>query len=88
MLVGPKRMRSSTPAVRLMAGPGVREGAEVKACSTLDLAPTMLALMGLPIPDYMPGRVLSEALTPDVKPIRNRPSGEAPAERPASLVGR
>jgi hypothetical protein len=31
-------------------------------CSNLDIAPTILHLMGLPIPSHMRGRVLEEAL--------------------------
>jgi hypothetical protein len=56
--------------VLIMAGPGVRAGANVAACSTLDIAPTLLTLLGLPIPGYMSGRVLEEALESDVRPIR------------------
>ncbi|MBM4098987.1 MAG: hypothetical protein FJ260_03400 [Planctomycetes bacterium] len=43
-------------------GPGIRAGARVHGASILDVAPTVLALMGLPAADDMPGRVLSEAL--------------------------
>jgi hypothetical protein len=38
---------------------------DIGECSTLDLAPTMLALLGLPVPEYMKGRVLDEALERD-----------------------
>lgn len=66
----PKQGHHDRPGVLVMAGPGVRAGAEVGECSTLDLAPTILTLLGLPVPGYMTGRVLEEALEPDVRPVR------------------
>ncbi len=45
----------------------------------LDLAPTILHLMGLPVPDDMDGRVLNEILATS-RPIERRsasPTGEA-----------
>ncbi|MEM7051945.1 MAG: alkaline phosphatase family protein [Acidobacteriota bacterium] len=41
------------------AGPGVQPG-EVRGASIFDVAPTVLALLGLPIPEDMPGKVLSQ----------------------------
>ena len=41
-------------------GAGVPRGQELQGVSPLDIAPTMLALMGLPVPKAMKGRVLSE----------------------------
>jgi len=55
--------------VLIMTGPGIRPGSCIKECSTLDIAPTLLALLELPIPSYMKGRVLEEALEPTVRPI-------------------
>ena len=46
-----------------MRGPGVRQGGTLGAASIVDLAPTVLAGLGLPIPSYMDGRVLQEAFT-------------------------
>jgi hypothetical protein len=45
----------------IFRGAGVREGARLRDCTNLDLAPTMLHLMGLPVPAHMKGRVLEEA---------------------------
>jgi hypothetical protein len=56
-------------------GPGIRAGGSLDDCTNLDIAPTLLTLMGLPVPDYMEGRVLSEALVSDA------PSVEGPARR-------
>jgi hypothetical protein len=46
-----------------VTGPGVRPGARV-AATVLDVAPTVAHLLGLPVADDLPGRVLVEALTP------------------------
>lgn len=43
-------------------GPLARRGKELKDLNILDLAPTALYLMGLPVPTHMDGRVLVEAL--------------------------
>jgi Type I phosphodiesterase / nucleotide pyrophosphatase len=46
----------------ILRGHGIRRGAQLGECTNLDLAPTMLHLLGLPIPAHMKGRVLEEAL--------------------------
>jgi hypothetical protein len=55
----------SQPAVRraflAMSGPGVRPGARA-AASTIDVAPTLAALLGVPAPAQATGRVVFEAL--------------------------
>jgi arylsulfatase A-like enzyme len=48
----------------LMSGPQVAAGAPVEGAQIADLAPTLLHLMGQPIPDDMDGRVLVELLDP------------------------
>jgi Type I phosphodiesterase / nucleotide pyrophosphatase len=58
----PKQGYHHPAGVLMLAGPGVRAGVELGECSTLDIAPTLLTLLGLPVPDYMLGRVLDEAL--------------------------
>ncbi len=45
----------------LFYGPGVRRGAHVAECDNLDIAPTLLSLLGLAVPEEMKGRVLKEA---------------------------
>ncbi len=58
-------------------GPGLRRGARVAGARIMDLAPTVLFLMGEPIPDDMDGRVLTElfdARAPDARPVRYRPA--------------
>jgi len=52
------------------AGPGIRAGATLQGGSILDLAPTVLALLGLPAGRDMPGRILAEALDGPAPPER------------------
>ncbi len=47
----------------IMYGPGVRRGGFIPDCNNLDIAPTMLSMLGLSVPIEMKGRVLEEALT-------------------------
>ena len=41
-------------------GPGIRQGASVEEMSILDVAPTLLHALGLPIPEEMEGRIREE----------------------------
>jgi hypothetical protein len=50
--------------VLLMAGEGIRPGATPAGASVLDVTPTLLYLMGLPVARDMEGRVLTEILEP------------------------
>ena len=45
----------------LVGGPGVRSGVEIQGAALVDVAPTVLALLGVPIPKGMDGRMLSDA---------------------------
>ncbi len=47
-------------------GHQVKEHARIQSASILDVAPTVLALLGLPPARDMPGRVLAEALSTDL----------------------
>jgi hypothetical protein len=58
----PKEGFHDRVGVVMMRGPGIKRGAQLGDCTNLDLAPTILHLMGLPIPPHMSGRVLHEAL--------------------------
>jgi predicted AlkP superfamily phosphohydrolase/phosphomutase len=50
------------PGLLAMAGDGVRAGAVADGASLLDVAPTILYLMGLPVGRDMEGRILTELL--------------------------
>lgn len=56
-----------------LAGPGVNVGKTLDKACILDLAPTILRYLGLPIPSHMDGKVLLDAFTDDF-------NGENPAE--------
>lgn len=49
--------------ILVMRGPGIRAGSAPHAPGLLDIAPTALALLGLPMGRDMDGRVLAESLT-------------------------
>jgi hypothetical protein len=52
------------PGMIIASGPSIRPGVTVGDASLLDIAPTVLALGGLPVAEDMEGRVLEEAITP------------------------
>ncbi len=51
----------------MMRGAGIREGFEIKGATVTDIAPTVLALLGIGVPEAMDGRVLEEAMTPELR---------------------
>jgi predicted AlkP superfamily phosphohydrolase/phosphomutase len=61
----------------LMMGPPVTAGIEVEGATIYDLAPTVLHVMGVPIPDDVDGRPLLHALRPA---FRDRPARYASAK--------
>ncbi len=52
-------------------GPDIEHGKQIDNVSILDLAPTILHLMNIPVPDDMDGRVLTGIFVPD-SPLRKR----------------
>jgi hypothetical protein len=50
--------------VVVLKGPGVRKGQRISA-SVLDVVPTLLALLGMPVGEDMDGRVITEAIRPE-----------------------
>jgi arylsulfatase A-like enzyme len=44
-------------------GPGVARGAHIPDVNNLDIAPTLLTILDLPIPREMHGRILEEAFS-------------------------
>jgi predicted AlkP superfamily phosphohydrolase/phosphomutase len=68
------------PGILIAAGPPFRPGATLEGdADLLDIAPTVLRLLDVPVPDDMDGRVLTEILEPPF-------ATEAPSERTASLI--
>ena len=50
--------------ILVLSGPGAARGALREPATLFDVAPTVLALLGAPVPSDMPGHVLREALDP------------------------
>lgn len=51
--------------ILILRGPDIRSGEVIADATILDIAPTILALYGLPVGEDMDGRVLEEALAPE-----------------------
>ena len=65
--------RHNLDGLIIAAGGPIRKGVAIQA-SVLDITPTVLALLGLPISDEMPGKVLTEILDPEflrINPVRH-----------------
>jgi predicted AlkP superfamily phosphohydrolase/phosphomutase len=85
--VGAATHASAPPGLFLAAGGGIRPGSVVRGASVLDVAPTLLYLLGLPVGRDMEGRVLTEMLEPDYArqhPVTFIPSYESLAVAPAA----
>jgi arylsulfatase A-like enzyme len=52
----------------ILSGAGIRAGASLATCETIDVAPTLSLLLGGDIPANAEGRVLWEALDSELKP--------------------
>ncbi|HKY31538.1 MAG TPA: alkaline phosphatase family protein [Candidatus Polarisedimenticolia bacterium] len=68
--------------IALVHGPGAARGAELGSVQLVDVAPTLLAAAGLPIPDSLPGRMLTAAFDPSfvqAHPERRVASASLPA---------
>ncbi len=75
----PKEGYHDPAGLVVLRGPGIREGAQLEECTNLDFAPTILRLLGIPIPAHMKGRVLEEAFEP-------APSVTVPAAVPSGVT--
>ena len=73
--------RHHPAGVFLAAGPGIRQGVALDGARLIDVAPTVLYALGLPVPEDMDGRVLTEVFTPEhlaANPVRQGPPPMAP----------
>jgi hypothetical protein len=55
---------AAPPGVMIIVGEGIRPGARAHTASVLDVAPTLLYLLGLPVARDMEGRVLAQLVEP------------------------
>jgi predicted AlkP superfamily phosphohydrolase/phosphomutase len=65
-VVGPPKVGHSgnhrLDGMLVLWGAGIRQGAKVSGAHIVDVAPTILHLLGIPVPQELDGRVLAEAL--------------------------
>lgn len=68
--------RHGPDGVLLLYGPGIRRGHRLESSHVLDVFPTVLALLGLPLPEDAEGRVLEGAFEtpPNQGPARSVPT--------------
>src|SRR6185369_11757278 len=76
--------------ILVASGAGIQTGQRLPDSSVLDIAPTILSLLGLPVPDDMHGKVLTSMMTESAPPHRIKSyetdaKGAAPAAPAASL---
>lgn len=57
---------NAPPGIILISGPGVQPG-HLRKTTIYDIAPTVLAASGVPPSQDMPGRVITEAFTPEAR---------------------
>ena len=55
-------------------GPNIEQGVEIRDAKIHDIAPTVLHMLGLPVPDDMDGRVLKGIFAEDCEPARREVS--------------
>lgn len=67
--------------VLVAAGPSIQPGATFRDAALIDIAPTLLYLLGVPVPGEMDGRVLTEGLKQEVLEARPVEVSTAPVER-------
>ena len=71
-------------------GSGFKSGAEIANARLIDIAPTLLHLLGVPVPEDMDGKVLASAFQPDfllARPIRSgAASGTSATDRPSGYT--
>jgi len=68
-------------------GAAIRPGTTIEGASLVDLAPTILHLMGEAVPQHMDGRVLAEVIAAGDQPMPTRPSQTVTAAEPGQLGG-
>ena len=80
--------RHGPDGVLLLYGPGIRRGHRLDESHVLDVFPTVLALLGLPVPEDAEGRVLEGALeTPPDPASARRVATYRDAWQPVDTVG-
>jgi len=82
--------RHGPPGVIFMAGGPIKHDLELDHAQVLDIFPTVLYLLGVPVPEVSAGRVLTEAIDPEFlrqHPIARIPTYDGMWERTAKTKG-
>ena len=80
--------RHGPDGVLLLYGPGIRPGHQLESSHVLDVFPTVLALLGLPLPEDAEGRVLEDAFEAPPDPgTASRVATYRNAWQPVDTVG-
>lgn len=69
--------------ILLAVGPGIQAGVEIHGATLADLAPTILHLLGVPSPEPMDGRILTELLGSSVETERRSALATSDASVPS-----
>lgn len=81
---GPDDAVHSFDGVWLAAGPGIAEDHQLPPLSILDVAPSLLELLGEPVPPHIQGRSFADRLEPTE---RSAPGSPTAAKTPAPAAG-
>ncbi|MCF6158422.1 MAG: hypothetical protein E3K32_07585 [wastewater metagenome] len=63
----------------ILKGPGIKANSTIHGAKIIDVAPTILNILGIPVPDDMDGRVLSEVFTKEY--LENHPVTHSSASK-------
>ncbi|MDR4509899.1 MAG: alkaline phosphatase family protein [Candidatus Brocadiaceae bacterium] len=80
-IVTGQHISSKVDGIIMMQGPDIKPGSELSGAHIMDITPTILYLMGLPIPENMDGRILTEFLQEEFI-AKNPPIYSGPSELP------
>ncbi len=70
----PKQGMHHPTGVLCLWGPGIAKSREITGSTNLDILPTTLRLLGVPVPAHLPGRVLEEAWAAGSERLRPKPT--------------
>ena len=68
-----KKADHALDGIFLAYGPGIKKGYKIEGAKIYDIAPTILHMFGLPIPNDMDGRVLTEIFEDDSEFTKRKP---------------
>jgi Type I phosphodiesterase / nucleotide pyrophosphatase len=86
LLTSPGRVQATAPGLLILRGPASNSNGEKPAGRPIDVAPTVLHALGVPISRELPGRVLVELFSADLVrryPVRQVNTYGSPALKPS-----